>query len=180
MIIKLDISKLDSCTVERIARQTDDVSVLTQLAMSDNAGVVISVIENPETTKEIRDAICDKWVNKKKNKQVMEVLVECPLSTDTIHKIVERMSCESPWACETLVLQEDISAEDLQVIFDNITAGDLAKSYVMSVLSNMTSNKNMSESLMQKLVDYSPEIASKIAKTYSQFIRIDFCKGQAE
>ena len=42
MIIKLDVSKLDSRTVECIARQTDDVSVLKQLAMSDNADIVIS------------------------------------------------------------------------------------------------------------------------------------------
>ena len=180
MIIKLDVSKLDSRTVERIACQTDDISVLTQLAMSDNADIVINVIENPETTKEIRDAICDKWVNKEQNRQVMEVLVECPLSADGIHKIVEQMSCKSPWVCKVLVLQEEISAEDLQRIFDNVTGGDLAKSFVMDVLSNMTSNNNMSESLMQKLVDYSPEIASKIAKRYSRFLKVDFSKGQTE
>ncbi len=180
MVIKLDVSKLDSRTVECIARQTDDISVLTQLAMSDDADVVISVIENPETTKEIRDAICDKWINREKNKQVMEVLVECPLSADAIHKIVKQMSIKAPWVCKALVLQEDISAEDLQCIFDNVTAGDLAKGLVMDILSNMISNEYMSESLVQKLVDYSPETASKIAKRYSRFLRVDFSKGQTE
>lgn len=187
MVIKIDISKLERPTTVKIAEQTEDVEALEWLAQIDDANVVRAVILNPVTTKEIRELIYRVWKNKGDNrdsKWVVRTLAECPLNNITISSMIENIisaeTCEDTLTCVKLANQEDACNEDLNKLYDYATCVDKDEDFIKAVLSAMAHREDLSEELANKLLNYSSDIASIVAETYSKFLRIDFSKGQTE
>ncbi len=183
MIIKLDISKLERDTIVKIAEQTEDVSALEWLAQINDANIVTAVIQNSFTTKEIREFIYRKWKNERCSRWVVRTLSECPLNNITIRSMVENISKGTLYmdtmVCVNLAKQEEISGEALSELYDLICANE-DKNFIEEVLSAMARREDLSEELANKLLKHSPNIASIVAGTYSEYLKINFSEGQKE
>ncbi len=184
MIIKIDVSKLEHATIVKIAEQTDDASVLEQLAQIDDANVVKAVIRNPATTKDTRELIYRIWKNKGDNKWVMRALAECPLNHITISNMVEsimrREVCTDSKTCVHLAEQEDACNEDLNMLYNYVIWVDKDEDFKGAVLCAIAQREDLTEELANKLLNYSSDVAEIVAETYRKFLRIDFAKAQTE
>ena len=183
MVIKLDISKLERDTIVKIAEQTEDVAALERLAQINDANVVTAVIQNPATTKEIREFIYRRWKNEGCSRWVVRTLSECPLNNITIRSMVENISKGTLYmdtmTCVKLAEQEEICDEALNELYELICANE-DKEFVGAVLSAMSHREDLCEELANKLLKHSPNIASIVAETYSKYLKIDFSQGKTE
>lgn len=153
MEIRLDVSKLQMSTVANIAQETDDVKVLEQLACVENALVAKSVINNPVATKKIREDIYNLWKNKHDKRWVVQTLATNPLNDATIRNMIE-----NEWSLGRLVrvglaMQQDISEENLNWLYEKVIAGDVDLFCKKSVLYAMLHREDLSEGMKNKLMD---------------------------
>lgn len=179
MKLEFDVLEVSEETLGKIAREVESVDVIKQLAQCPYYSVIKILIQKPETTKEIRGEMYLKWQGKADMYYFLRELVRCPLNAATIHKVVDWCQGD-PDLCEPLMAQEDIVLEDLKFIYDTLTAGDLIKEEVVEVLSVMAEREDLDQELMQKLIDYAPEVAAQVALHHNDLIRVDFSKRQTE
>lgn len=184
MVIKLDISKLESPTIRTIAIETNDAYTLEQLAQIDDSNVVKAVIRNRSTTKGTRELIYRTWKNKGSDKWVVRALAECPLNNITISSMIESIIrgelCTDTMTCVHLAEQQEISNEDLDKLYEYVACANKDDDFKGAVLCAIAQREDLSEELANKLLNYSSDIAEIVAKTYNKFLRIDFSKVQTE
>jgi hypothetical protein len=79
-----------------------------------------------------------------------------------------------------LVGQENISVKNLDRIYNGVTDGHLSEDLVEAVLRAIAYGENLSEELANKLLNYSPSIASIIAKRYSKTVEDSYMANVCE
>lgn len=179
MKLEFDLFQVSEETLCKIAGDVESIDVIRQLAQCPYYSVIKILINKPETTKEIRGEMYLKWQGRACFYSLLKEIVECPLDANTIHSIMEWCQKE-PDLCKPLVTQEEISLEDLKFIYATLTAGDLIKEEVIEVLSEMAERDDLDQELMQKLLNYAPEVAAQIALNHSDVLRVDFSKRHTE
>lgn len=180
MIIKINVSEVNSLAIEKIAETTEDVKLLEQLARADNMYVVKAVILNPATTNEIREKIYRLWQKKENKKWLMRALVTSPLNSNTIRSMVEKEAFEDEEICKKLVEQEDISSEDMRKIYEYVISDEVDKEFAETVLCTMAKRRDLSEQLANKLLHHSPKVGEIVAITYRQFLRVTLSESKIE
>ena len=152
MEIRLDVSKLQMSTVANIARETDDVKALEQLACVENTLVAKSVINNPVTTKKIREDIYKLWKNRKDKSWVVQTLATNPLNNDTIRSMLDAEWSAGRIVRVGLAMQQDISEENLNRLYEKVMAGDVDLFCKKSVLYTMSHRNDLSGEMKNKLM----------------------------
>ena len=171
--------KISEDVLERLAEEVKDEETIRKLIDCPYYSVIKIIIQKPETSKAIREEIYSKWRGRADMFYFPRDLAEYQLNAETIHRLTE-------WCrgyedlCRLLVFQEDILLEDLKFIYTTLTAGNLVKEEVTEILSNMAERDDLDQELMQKLVDYSPEVAARVALHHSAVIKVDFSKRKTQ